>query len=574
MFKIYLLFIVLCYTLFGYSQKRNTSNSFDNNVLKVINKYKKESDFKNAGMFFLENKWDSTIVYSMKQLRETRNTIEVADYCHFFRAKSLTNKKIFKEAQNEFSKISKKFQFYYLIKFNLGDIALEQKKYELALSYYEVVEKRNNNNYNFNRTAFYHNVGLCYFHLNKLLKAEKYLIKSTEYQTVDNDTINLIATYTDLANLYYEQYKDLQAIPYFEKAYQLSKKVKKVETKQNAALNMAVVEENRNNLSKALLYRKEFENWKDSLNDQNKVWEIAEIEKKYIVKQDQKEINLLEAKNKIREIQRNWLFISSLFLLLIFGAGIYFYKQKIKQNKIIVAQKEKLNELNATKDRLFSIISHDLRSSVNALKISNQKLLENLESKNYKKLTVLLQNNSLIANGTYNLLDNLLNWAMLQTKQNYFYQESHRLSAIVAQVLYNYKPIMLNKNIQFEDAIDEDIFVFVDLDSIKIVLRNLLDNAIKFSKENDSITVYTQINDDKFCDLIIQDTGAGISVEVLSELLKDTSFSISKEQNNTNIGTGLGMQLCKSLIAKNNAKLNIESKVNKGTKIIITLPTS
>ena len=573
MFKISFFLSFLCYYSFGYSQKTNSYASFNNQVLKVLNKYKKENNFKRAASFYLENKWDSTIVYSMKQLRVKNSTIEVVDYCHFFRAKSLSNKKIYIEAQNEFSKISENFPFYYLIKFTLGDIALDQKKYELALSYYNIIEKSNSTNYNFNQTAFYHNLGLCYFHLNKLQTAEKYLLKSTQYQKIDNDTINLIAIYSDLANLYYEQYKDLQAIPYFEKAYQLSKKVKNVETKQNAALNMAVVEENRKDLSQALLYRKEYENWKDSLNDQNKVWAIAEIEKKYIEKQDKKEINLLEAKNKIREIQRNWFFIFSLFLLVSFGAGIYFYRQKIKQNKIIVFQKEKLNELNATKDRLFSIISHDLRSSVNALKTSNKILLETLESKNYSKLAKLLQNNTSIANGTYNLLDNLLNWAMLQTKQNYFHKESHSLSAIVAQVVYNYKPLMLNKNIQFENTIHDDIFIFVDLDSIKIILRNLLDNAIKFSQENDSIAIYTQINDTKFCDLVIQDTGVGIASEVLNELLNETTFSIIKEQNNVNIGTGLGMQLCKSLIAKNNAKLDIKSKVDKGTKIIISLPT-
>jgi light-regulated signal transduction histidine kinase (bacteriophytochrome) len=76
--------------------------------------------------------------------------------------------------------------------------------------------------------------------------------------------------------------------------------------------------------------------------------------------------------------------------------------------------------LNATKDKLFSIVSHDLRSSVNALKVSNGKLQESLESKNFAELDTQLHNNSAIANGAYNLLDNLLHWALLQTKQSYF----------------------------------------------------------------------------------------------------------------------------------------------------------
>ncbi|MEZ0130986.1 sensor histidine kinase [Flavobacterium sp. LBUM151] len=375
----------------------------------------------------------------------------------------------------------------------------------------------------------------------------------------------------DIATLYYVQYKDSEAIPYFEKAYHLSKKVNSFDLKRVATLNMAVVEENRKKFPLALEYRKEFEQWKDSLNDQNKVWEIAEVEKKFAVKQKQKEVDVLAAENKVKIAERNGFIISSVLLLVLFGTGVYFYRQKIKNNKIILAQKNELDELNATKDKLFSIVSHDLRSSVNALKSSNGKLMENLENKNFTELDVLLHNNSTIANGAYNLLDNLLNWALLQTKQAYFYQESLHLATIVQHVEYNYKPLMLNENINFKSDVSKTDYVSADMDSLKIIIRNMLDNAIKFSKENGTISIYSRPSSEEFCYLVIEDTGLGMNEATRQELLKETVL-LSKKKNDDIIGTGLGMQLCKSLIRKNGGKLEIESEENVGTKIIIILP--
>jgi signal transduction histidine kinase len=373
-----------------------------------------------------------------------------------------------------------------------------------------------------------------------------------------------------LANLYYEQYKDKLAIPYFKKSYELSKKVKDFDLKNNASKNMAVVEENRGNYKKALVYRKEAEQWKDSLNDQNKVWAVADFEKKYAVAQKQKQISILNVENKLKITQRNNLFFASLGLLALLIAGVFVYGQKVKNAKIILLQKNKLDELNATKDQLLSIISHDLRSSVNALKTSNTKLSNSLKTENYQELDQLLLQNSAIANGTYSLLDNLLHWALLQTKQLYFSKESVHLYSIVQQIEYNYKPLLADKSITFENSISKSSFVFVDLDSIKIVLRNLLDNAIKFTPENGKISLYTQETPSGFWQLTLEDNGQGMSQNTIEALLDDSEL-LAKKGDSEIIGTGLGMQLCKQMIKKNDGTLAIESELQKGTKIIITL---
>ncbi len=554
-----------------FSQEMSHGKIFDIEIKRKSDFFKKENNFQKAQFFYLKKEWDSTLFYSMRQLATNSHNKELIDYCHFFRGYGFMNKKLLNEARKEFELVSNAFLFHFKVKIYLGEILLEQNKYKKAIEYFKEIEKLSGNQYyNFKISAVYHNLGLCYFHLKEFPVAEKYLFKSYNLQFKEKDTIGIISSNMDIANLYYEQYKDELAIVYFEKAYQLSKKIKDSEIRQNASLNMAVVEENRGNFSKALTYRKEFENWKDSLNNQNKIWSLAQLEKKFALTKKEKEIKILKTENRLKIMQRNALLISSISLFVLFGTGFYFFRQKTKINKIILAQKKDLDELNLTKDKLFSIVSHDLRSSVNALKTSNKKIFEHLEIKNFTQIDSLIQNNSSITNSVYNLLDNLLNWALLQTKQMYFHKEPLHLFSVVQQVEYNYRPLMLYKNIVFECSIPTDIYVFADLDSLKIILRNLLDNAIKFSKEYGVISLYTLPKKDGFCSMVVQDCGIGMNEETKKELLKE-SILLSKKNNNEIVGTGLGLQLCKTMIKKNDGVLLIESEENIGTKIIIQL---
>lgn len=570
-FKLFLISLYLNIPLFLFSQEEATNAALYKLLQKKSVEFRTETNFNKAQYFFTNQKWDSTLVYCMKQLNSSQNK-ELADYCHFLRGYSFIEIKLFKEGKKELNLISKKFPFHQSVNKNLGDVSLELKEYEKAIYYFNEVEKLPiSNNQGYKISQIYVNLGVCYLHLNQFPKAEEYFFKSLELKEKEKDTLPLIALYMNIANLYYVQYKDKQAIPYFKKAYALSKKTKDFDIKRQATKNMAVVEENKGNFKQALVYRKEYDQWKDSVNDQNKVWAIANFEKKFAVAQKQKQIKVLEVENQLKNSQRNWLFFSAISLLLLLTAGIYFYAQKVKNAKIILLQKNKLDELNATKDQLFSIVSHDLRSSVNALKTSNAKLSATLETKNYDELNQLIIQNSGIANGAYSLLDNLLHWALLQTKQLYFHKESVHLFSIVQQIEYNYKPLLLDKSISFENSVSKNIFIFVDLDSLKIVLRNLLDNAIKFSNENGKISFYTQENNPEFCQLVLEDTGLGMDEETIKEVLKDDEL-LAKKGKAEVIGTGLGMQLCKQMIKKNGGTIRIESELHKGTKMILTFP--
>lgn len=568
--SIFLIVMLSCYLLS--SQEQNKTDFFDLEVQKKTNQYRSYSNFKKAGMFFIENNWDSTLVYSMRNLNTIKNNVDLANYSHYFRGYSFKEKKMLQEAKKEFNLITTGFEFEFIVKKRLAEISIANDEFKKAISYLQPLSKLPKEQYKyFKKSEVFQNLGLCYNLLREFDKAEPYLVDNVKLNEQRKDTLKMISAYGSIANLYYEQYKDDLAIPYFEKAYQLSKNIKNFDTKNIAAINMAVVEENRKNFKKALVYRKEHEKWKDSLDDQNKIYEVAKLEKEFAVKEKQKEVILLQAENKAKINERNGLLYSILTLLILLGVTFYFYKEKNKANKIIIAQKEGLDELNATKDKLFSIVSHDLRSSVNALKTSNTKLLGDLEAKNLDALDTQLHNNSAIVNGAYNLLDNLLHWALLQTKQTYFEITSIRLFFIVEQTAYNYKPLMLEKHLSFKNDVLKKDQVSADQESLKIILRNLLDNAIKFSKPEGVIKVYTESSKQGYYDLIIEDSGIGMTEATRLELLKD-SILLSKKENENIIGTGLGLQLCKAMIKKNKGQFTIESELGKGTKMIVSLP--
>jgi signal transduction histidine kinase len=569
-FKKLLFFLFLISSSIVFGQNKTYHDEFKVELKKKAVAYKNEINFNKAQSFYQKKKWDSTLVYSMKQLNTSSKYL--VDYCHYLRAVSFSRKELYNEAEKEFTLISNKFEFYPLVDYEFGFIALKTKKHQKAIDYYQKVDSVLIHKKSASQIPnLYMNIGLCYIYLKQFQKAEEYFLKNSKSLLLKKDNKSLFSTYTNIANLYYEQYKDKEAILYFEKAYALSKTIKDFDKKNKGSFNMAVVEENRGNYKQALIYRKESEQWKDSLNDQNKVWAVADYEKKYAIAQKQKQISILKVANQLKETQRNTMFFSTIGLLVLLAGGVYLYAQKIKNSKIILAQKDKLNELNATKDQLFSIVSHDLRSSVNALKTSNAKLTNSLETKDYQQLDQLLQQNSSIANGAYSLLDNLLHWALLQTKQLYFHKDSVHLYSIVQQIEYNYKPLLLDKSITFENAVSKNSFIFVDLDSLKIVLRNLLDNAIKFTPEKGQISIFTVDTTTNFCQLVIQDTGLGMTQNTIDELLADNEL-LAKKKNSEIIGTGLGMQLSKQMIKKNGGSLTIESELNQGTKMILSFP--
>lgn len=517
--------------------------------------------------FFLENQYDSCYVYCSKGLEETSH-VEDRDALHYLQGASAIQKNLYEKALLSMQSISGSFKSLSIKELKLGEIYLELEAYDKAIECYQNWIRNNGNTEN--AGPVYHNLGIAYLHKEDFDLSEMYLLKELQLEQKQKDTAAIITATMDLANLYYTQYLDEKAIPLFEKSYQLSSLYSNPELKQNASLNMAIVEENRKNFESSLTYRKMYEKWKDTIWNRDKIWELTEKDKQMIVSLKEKELQVEQEKLKVEKKLKNALLIGALllagFLLLI----SYFYRIKLRQNNIISKQSSELDALNKIKDYMFSVVSHDLRSPVNALRKNNLALLKHLETDNYENCIEIAKVNSITTENTYRLLNNLLNWSLEQSKLSFFEFTETPLNSLIDQVLYDYEQYAVIKNISIHVQTDSSIVVKVDRESIKIVFRNLLDNALKYSDHGSDINISIKKINNSLCSICIENEGKQLNQETL-QFINSEEVEMSVNRVNRSEGVGLGLVLCKMLIQKNLGVFYAENNKSQRVSMIVKL---
>ncbi len=230
----------------------------------------------------------------------------------------------------------------------------------------------------------------------------------------------------------------------------------------------------------------------------------------------------------------------------------------------------KLEEVNKTKDKLFSIIAHDLRSPFQGLLGYSELLQENFNELEKEEIKTIIDSIYKSQKSLYSLIENLLFWTRLQTEGFMFNPEKINLKEKIEEVLNNFHINISNKNISIVINVDSSTYVLADSNMLASILHNLISNAIKFSFEKGVITVNAKLSRDKVA-IEVSDEGKGISKEDLKKLFKiDEVFSqlgTAKEK-----GTGLGLVLVKEMLELHNGKITVESDGQKGTKIIFSIP--
>jgi signal transduction histidine kinase len=182
----------------------------------------------------------------------------------------------------------------------------------------------------------------------------------------------------------------------------------------------------------------------------------------------------------------------------------------------------------------------------------------------------LISEASVSAKGTYNLVENLLDWSRVQSGKMKYEPERLNFLIIVRETALLYSQNAKKKNISIEINIQKDISVFADKKMIETVLRNLISNAIKFTYSSGSISISSEKKDDNLV-VKIKDTGMGMSRDELLNLFRlDVSHSAKGTENES--GTGLGLILCKELVERQGGKIWVESEIEKGSTFYFTIP--
>lgn len=513
--------------------------------------------------------WDSVLYYTANQ-DEFKKDPAITSHYHYLRALAFFSKEMYKQSEKELIKVSRDVNYYNFVRFRIAEVAFMQGKYKNAYYKYSLVDTLEASQLKYiSKYDLYSSIGRVSYFLKRFEISNKYMRLAEKLMSPNLSLNHKALFYTDYANLYYEQYMDSLAMGYFLKAQKYADESGHLPTKVLCTCNLAQVNLNGGRYEKSA---KLFEKCRALTLEQydiDKIWEVGQMEKKLMLKVKQKEISNLASENKIRNLQRNVFVILAVFLLLILVMGFYQYQVNQKRAKVIFAQKEALDQLNATKDQLFSIIGHDLRSSVNAMRSGTQNLERSLVANDMEQVRNQMEQNSVIAANTYNLLDNLLQWSLLQTKGGYFSPEEHKLSLLVDQVAFNYNGVLDQRKITFTNDIPRTARVWVDAESLKLVMRNLMDNSIKFSKENGNIHTTIQDDTSDTITFVWSDDGAGMSEETRFKLLH--AKRLERKEHEHTIGTGLGMQLVISMIDRNGGTIDILSEVGKGTKMLVTL---
>ncbi len=326
----------------------------------------------------------------------------------------------------------------------------------------------------------------------------------------------------------------------------------------------------RSDFENAFEYQSLYLAYNDSLVNADVVRQLANQRTEFEVGQKQIEVDLLTVEKRNQQIV---LFATAGFaMLLIILAGIIYkyYRTKSKINQILAAQKSQLESLNQTKDKFFSIISHDLRGPVSSFHGVTRLMKTLVESNDKESLLMFADEMDKSVTQLSALLDNLLNWAMQQ--QGHFTHSPEKLhfKSLTEEMISTLANMAKGKQIELTTRIPDDLHLWADKNTTMTILRNLTNNALKFTPEGGKVTISADVME-REVEIRVTDTGVGIAQEKLDSLFnlqaKKSTYGTQGEK-----GLGLGLQLVYEFLEMNGGSIHVDSKEGQGTTFILRLP--
>lgn len=411
------------------------------------------------------------------------------------------------------------------------------------------------------------NIGLVYKEKKQFGKALEYLNKSAAEAEANNLPNEKIRTQINISLLYAEQnnYEDSNSI-----ALGALKLAKEAQFSDLVTESLDIITHNYKSLKdykNALRYSDEYHKEEGKLKSIQKDKEIANLQLTYDLEKSQEKVKTLDELNKKSVNQRNLLILMSILGLISMSIFAFSYFSIKNLNYKISLHREQLIESNNVKNKLFSVIGHDLRSAYSST-LGFLNLLKdgdlNKEEEQIFIDKVISQSKSALET-----LDHLLLWGHAQIKGTIITTEVFEANEKIIKNIDFLKDQFLVKNIKVELDEETDCFINADVNHFDFVVRNLLSNAIKFTPNNGSIKISVSENHPNQHEFCVSDTGIGMSKAQIDQIFNTESSSTLGTANEK--GTGLGLMLSKEFIELNGGEIWAESELGKGSKFCFTL---
>ncbi|MDF2434057.1 MAG: hypothetical protein JWP44_3688 [Mucilaginibacter sp.] len=475
---------------------------------------------------------------------------------------------------------------------NIGEVFLHEKDYDRAITYLtksiKIAQQQDDKD---GMMSVYTDFGLCYANSGQFNKAVNYLNTSLKIARKYKNVYNQAYTLIGLATVYNLQKDYKEAYKYALEGQKYANILGNVSVRSNAALQLNQTLAGLGKFDEAYKYLQQYITLKDSLHNNESIQKLTSYNLELDFATKQRKLARQQSERDVLYQQRikQQRLINAIFLSVIIGMitiSVVYYLQKRKQQKInlmledknrevlqqkanIDDQAQKLNDLNLLKDRLISVLAHDLRAPLSTLR-GLFSLLQD-ETISHEQMLEMIPNVLKKLEYTSDFLDTLLFWINSQMDNFESSAKSFYIKDIVSYEAESYQEQAAIKGINLVDNVSYDLVASADPNSIRIVIRNLITNAIKFSEENDIIEITSAQQDDQNLIITVKDTGVGMNDEQLNKLFK--SKVNSKTGTNNESGTGMGMLFCKDLIEKCSGKIWVTSQQGKGTEFSFTLPT-
>jgi signal transduction histidine kinase len=422
-------------------------------------------------------------------------------------------------------------------------------------------------------------------------RSEKSLLEALEISKGLDDKAMMATILTNLGHLKMNKTEYGPAYKLFIESLAYSEEVNSLPDKRENYRYLSEYYEITGDNKQALSYYKLYNAASDSIMTEAGLIKIKEMEVKSNATKFNQEIQLLKMENEINHLQHLRQRILIFFLALIALLGIlvfiiYFQKNRFKResNKLLEEKnrqlqkannklqdsEQHLKELNSTKDKLFSIIGHDLRNPLNALLGFSELISGNPRDYTFEEIQKYSRIINDAAKNIHLLIENLLVWSRSQSGNIDFNPYEDQIYPVIDEIIKVFNIQLEKKNIKVGISVPQDTLALFDRNLLSTILRNLINNAVKFTSKGGKINISRTETDDELT-VSVQDTGIGMTDEQIDQLFKLNGTSsmpgTSEEQ-----GTGLGLILCREFVEMHGGRIWVESTPDKGSVFSFTIP--